>query len=429
VIHLAANEEEIYTTMFTSLKHPARRKILRLLAAKPMTFTEIVETIDVSTSHLTYHLESLGELISKTEDGKYRLSSFGEATVGAMKSVEEVPEIQVKRRFGIPFRWKMLFVGLLACIVLLSSLTAVAVYNLSLMANSQQALKQENEQLLSWGVGTNKITTLLHDVAQVDLNSYKVQQLSNTVEYRKDIAASEEIIRYSLTSSTSNLDCYLRFRNNHFSRYQLNPIESTITQTQTPPSSLLENAKAALNRYKAYSGDTYLDDMSDLLDMVTSLGNTELTQGNLKLEITDGGSGNGRVTWLYTEKGIDYPSKCVDMVFKNHVLTDFTDGYFLFTIASTTLSISQEQAVTIAKNYAKTLTWTIDQKQITGFATQDQPVSVQLVPHPRPGSTGLIPYWYVVLRLEQTYTGGINTVTVGIFADNGEVEDVQMIAN
>lgn len=429
MVHLAANEEEIYTIMFTSLKHPARRKILRLLAAKPMTFTEIVETIGVSTSHLTYHLESLGELISKTEDGKYRLSSFGEATVGAMKSVEEVPEIQVKRRFGIPFRWKMLFVGLLACIVLLSSLTAVAVYNLSLMANSQQALKQENEQLLSWGVGTNKITTLLHDVAQVDLNSYKVQQLSNTVEYRKDIAASEEIIRYSLTSSTSNIDCYLRFRNNHFSRYQLNPIESTITQTQTPSSSLLENAKAALNRYKAYSGDTYLDDMSDLLDTVTSLGNTELTQGNLKLEITDGGSGNGRVTWLYTEKGIDYPSKCVDMVFKNHVLTDFTDGYFLFTIASTTLSISQEQAVTIAKNYAKTLTWTIDQKQITGFATQDQPVSVQLVPHPRPGSTGLIPYWYVVLRLEQTYTGGINTVTVGIFADNGEVEDVQMIAN
>jgi hypothetical protein len=297
------------------------------------------------------------------------------------------------------------------------------------MASSQQALKQENEQLLSWGVGTNKITTLLHDVAQVDLNSYKVQQLSNTVEYRKDIAASEEIIRYSLTSSTSNFDCYLRFRNNHFSRYQLNPIESTITQTQTPPSSLLENAKAALNRYKAYSGDTYLDDMSDLLDKVTSLGDTELTQGNLKLEITDGGSGNGRVTWLYIEKGIDYPSKCVDMVFKNHVLTDFTDGYFLFTIASTTLSISQEQAVTIAKNYAKTLTWTIDQKQITGFATQDQPVSVQLVPHPRPGSTGLIPYWYVVLRLDQTYADGINTVTVGIFADNGDVEDVQMIAN
>ncbi len=429
VIRLASNEDEIYSTMFTSLKHPARRKVLRLLAAKPMTFMEMVETMGISTSHLTYHLESLGELISKSEDGKYRLSNFGEATVGAMKSVEEVPEIQVKRRFGLPLRWKGLFVGLLVCIVLLASLTTLAVYNLNQTVSNDEALRKENQQLLSWGVGTNKVTQMLHDVAQVDVNSYKVSQLSNTVEYRSDIGAAEEIMRYSLSSSSSNLDCYFRFRNNHFSRYQLNPIESTVTQTQNPPSSLLENAKAALNRYKAYSGDSYLDDMMGLLEMVTSSGNLELTQGNLKLKMTDDGSGNGRVTWLYTEQGIDYPSKSVDMVFKNRVLTDLTDGYFLFTVASTNLSVTQEEAVTIAKNYAKTLTWTIDNKQVTSFNTQDQPVSVQLAPHPRTGSTGLVPYWYVVLRLDQTYAGGINTVTVGLYADNGEVKDVQLIAS
>ena len=429
MVNLAADEDEIYSTMFTSLKHPARRKILRLLAAKPMTFMEMVETLGVSTSHLTYHLESLGELITKSENSQYRLSSFGEATVGAMKSVEEVPEIQVKRRVGLPFRWKALFVGLLVCMVLLASLTTLAVFNLNQLASGQEALRQENEQLLSWGVGTNKVSTLLHDVAQIDVNSYKVSLLSNTVEYRSDIGAAEEVIRYSLTSSSSNLDCYFRFRNNHFSRYQLNQIESIVIQTQNQPSSILENAKAALDRYKAYSGDIYLDDMSGLLEMVSTSGNIELTQGNLKLKITDDGAGNGRVTWLYTEKGIDYPSKSVDMVFKNRVLTDLTDGYFLFTVGSTNLNVTQDEAVTIAKNYAKTLTWTIDNKQITGFNVQDQPVSVQLAPHPRSGSTGLIPYWYVVLRLDQTYSGGINTLTVGIFADNGEVVNVQMIAS
>jgi hypothetical protein len=91
--------------------------------------------------------------------------------------------------------------------------------------------------------------------------------------------------------------------------------------------------------------------------------------------------------------------------------------------------VTQEEAVTIAKNYAKTLTWTIDNKQITGFTVQDQPVSVQLAPHPRSGSTGLIPYWYVVMHLDKTYAGGINTLTVGIFADNGQVEDVQMLSS
>ncbi len=426
---MAGTEEEIYSTMFTSLKHPARRKILRLLAAKPMTFMEMVDTIGVSTSHLTYHLESLGELIIKSDDGKYRLSSFGEATVAAMKNVEDVPEIQIKRRFGLPFRWKMLFAGLLVCIILLASLTTLAFVNLNQIAGNQKALEQENQQLLSWGVGTNKVTSLLGDVAQIDVNSYKTSLLSNTLEYRSDIGAAEEVIRYSLTSSTSNMDCYFRFRNNHFSRYQLNSIESTPIQIQNQPSSIIENAKATLNRYKLYSGDTYLDDMAGLLEMASSSGSNEMTQGNLKLKIVDDSSGNGRVTWTYTEQGIDYPSKSLDMVFENRVLTELTDGYFLFTIGSTNLNVTQEQAVQIAKDYAKTLTWTIDNQQITGFNVLDQPVSVQLAPHPRSGSTGLIPYWYVVLRLDRTYTGGINTLTVGVFADNGQVVDVQMLSS
>ncbi len=429
MVQLAGTEEEIYSTMFTSLKHPARRKILRLLAAKPMTFMEMVDTMGVSTSHLTYHLESLGELITKTEDGQYRLSGFGQATVGAMKSVEEVPEIQVKRRLGLPFRWKMLFAGLLVCIVLLASLTTVAFFSLNQVTGRQQVLEQENQQLLSWGVGTNKVASLLGDVAQIDVKSYKTSLLSNTLEYRADIGAAEEVIRYSLTSSSSNLDCYFRFRNNHFSRYQLTTIESTPTQTQNQPSSIIENAKSTLNRYKLYSGDVYLEDMAGLLEMASSSGSTELTQGSLKLKIVDNGDGNGRVTWTYTEQGIDYPSKSLDMVFRNRVLTELTDGYFLFTIGSTNLDVTQEEAVQIAKDYAKTLTWTIDNQQITGFPVLDQPVSVQLAPHPRPGSTGLIPYWYVVLRLDRTYAGGINTLTLGIFADNGEVVNIQMLSN
>jgi hypothetical protein len=62
---MAASEEEIYSIMFTSLKHPVRRKILRMLNDKPLTFMEMVDNLGVSSSHLTYHLESLGELILK----------------------------------------------------------------------------------------------------------------------------------------------------------------------------------------------------------------------------------------------------------------------------------------------------------------------------------------------------------------------------
>ncbi|MEJ2271048.1 MAG: winged helix-turn-helix domain-containing protein [Candidatus Bathyarchaeota archaeon] len=102
-------EEETYSTMFTSLKHPARRKILRILAIKPKTFSQILEELTISSSHLTYHLEHLGELVSKTEDGTYMLSSFGEAAVTAMREVEEVPNIESKNPMKLPLIWKSLF--------------------------------------------------------------------------------------------------------------------------------------------------------------------------------------------------------------------------------------------------------------------------------------------------------------------------------
>ena len=76
-----SREDEIYSIMFSSLKHPVRRKILRMLGIKPLTFMEMVEQLGVSSSHLTYHLESLGELVSKMDNGQYKLSTFGLATV------------------------------------------------------------------------------------------------------------------------------------------------------------------------------------------------------------------------------------------------------------------------------------------------------------------------------------------------------------
>jgi predicted transcriptional regulator len=76
-----AHEDEIYSTMFTSLKHPVRRKILRMLGNKSMTFMEMVEELGISSSNLTYHLESLGELVTKMDDDQYKLSSFGLATI------------------------------------------------------------------------------------------------------------------------------------------------------------------------------------------------------------------------------------------------------------------------------------------------------------------------------------------------------------
>jgi DNA-binding transcriptional ArsR family regulator len=82
-------EEETYSLIYTSLKHPIRRRILRMLMDKHLTFSEILEAVGIDSGHLNYHLDNLGDLITRSQEGKYQLSSIGSAAVKLMGGVEE----------------------------------------------------------------------------------------------------------------------------------------------------------------------------------------------------------------------------------------------------------------------------------------------------------------------------------------------------
>ena len=90
----------------------------------------------------------------------------------------------------------------------------------------------------------------------------------------------------------------------------------------------------------------------------------------MKLQITVSG-GTTTFLWMYTQDGIDFQAKGLQMTFEGNVLTTMTDGYFLFTVGSTNLATSQQRAITIAEDYVKTLTWTIEGQQVSGFNVKD----------------------------------------------------------
>ena len=54
------------------------------------------EALSLSSSHLTYHLDALKELVTKTETG-YKLSVFGQAAVEMIERVENPPQEIAKR--------------------------------------------------------------------------------------------------------------------------------------------------------------------------------------------------------------------------------------------------------------------------------------------------------------------------------------------
>jgi DNA-binding HxlR family transcriptional regulator len=136
---MANFEEETYSTVFTSLRHPIRRKILRTLSAGPQNFSDLQRTLGIESSHLAYHLEGLANLLLRTDDGKYTLSSLGKTAVSTMKQVEEPPHTPLRVSFSLK-KWKLLVAALTIGITVLSALFYFEYQNLSMPKNQYSNL-------------------------------------------------------------------------------------------------------------------------------------------------------------------------------------------------------------------------------------------------------------------------------------------------
>jgi hypothetical protein len=415
-------KEEIYSTMFSSLKHPARRKILRVLSEKPLTFSEMVELLGISSSSLTYHLENLGELVSQ-DNGAYRLSTFGLASVNTMKVVEEAPETPRKKR-ALSLKWQTILVVLLIGVVLSASLVAVEYNSLSQASSERDVLQQKYDQLLSWSSMTNEAIGFLQQVAQIDTSHYEATLLSNVVEQRSDLGGiTEQVMTYALTSSDSKLDAVFRFRNNQFSRYQLIILEGNPVFSEAQSHSVLDAAKGVLDRFNSYGGADYLHNMSNLLGLVNTVDSVQMQEGNYKLNASITGE-DAQIMVMYTENNVDFSPKSVDMVFQNRILTELTDDWYLFTIGSTNIKVSSEKAVQLAKDALADFTFNSNGVAISNFNVLPDPVSVVFHPNTK-NALALYPQWTITFNLDKLYSGGIYRISVEVWAETGEIAQIE----
>ncbi len=432
---MSGNEEETYSLMFSSLRHPARRKILRMLSAKAMTFSQMLEELAIPSSHLTYHLENLGELVIKEQDGKYKLSSFGNASVTMMHGAEEVPNAKSIRFTALPLKWKTFLVAFMIVVVVLASLSAVQYSSFSKLSNDfgllkidNEKLHAENQQLLSMKNSAEKASVIISNVLQIDVSKYQATMLSYDAQARQELGGIvEEVMRYSLVNSESSIDLTLKFRNSHFALVQINQIEGLpnfpVVYTQQQPADALEAARGILQRYTLVANDSYVEEVNRLLAGATN-SNVSQTLGNSKLTISSYGD-TSEVLIEYTDNGTDFVAKSLDLKFQNNLLSEFSDDWFLYGVGNTQVNVSREQAILIARNAAKSFSWNASGVQVSNFEILDNPVSAEFYPHPRSDYLTLIPYWYVILYLDKTYPGNVSEIAVGVWADTGVVANIR----
>ena len=421
-------KEEIYSIMFSSLKHPVRRKILRILADKPLAFTEMLDLLGISSSNLTYHLDNLGELLSKDEKGVYRLSTFGQASVSTMKIVEEVPQVQPKRRTSLNKKWRLVTGVLLIGLIVFASLATLEVTTLNAALSERDSLQSKYDQLLSWSSTTDNAIDFLQTVVQLDTAKYQATLLSRTVETKTELGSiAQEVIKYSLSGiddsgASSRLSVAFRFRNGQFSQYQLTVDEGSPIYAEPQSPFVLDAAKNVVDRLQGYESGPYLSNMSRLMSLVNTSESIEIKEGNFKLNATVSGN-DADVVIEYTENGVDFEQKGVNLVFEDGVLKELTDGWGLYSIGSTTVTIDNERAVSLAKNALSNYQWADNGVVVSSFQYNPDPAVVIFRPNTKNDLT-LYPQWSVTFFLDKVYAGGDYMIVVFIWADTGEVAAV-----
>jgi DNA-binding transcriptional ArsR family regulator len=438
---VSGSEEETYSVMFSSLRHPARRKILRMLSERKVTYSQMLEELAIPSSHLTYHLENLGELVIKDENGKYELSSFGKAAVTMMRGAEEVPDTHAKRFSALPLRWKSLYALFIIAIVLLATMSYVQFSSFNKLSNDYSALennyntvKAQNQQLLLSNTSNDieAARIIIQNVLQVDTLKYQITLTGDTVQNRADLGGIiEEILQYSLVNNASRIDLTLRFRDGHFSLLQINQLEGSpnfpLVYSEPQPTDVIQACQGLLDRYRSAFKDSYMDQISTLMASAND-NNSGQTLGNSKLQFSSY-DGYADILLMYTDNGTDFQAKSIHLSYQNNILSEFSDNWFLFNVGSTQVKISEDQAVLIAKNAAKSYSWNANGKQVTNFQILNNPVSAQFYPKPQESDVlTLYPYWYVTLYLDKTYPGGVSEIAVGVWADTGQVASIQALA-
>lgn len=255
---------------------------------------------------------------------------------------------------------------------------------------------------------------LMENVLPIDLSKYNI-----TLESQYNDGEVDFLI-YNLDSDESTLRVICRFKNNALLSCNMYVDKGEVISDKKY-TNLVDATKNILEKYQTY---TKIDsaDMIEMLDnvdvtkdssmMIDKINFTKNTVNVYGIEVTT-------FRWAYTVNGVEYTK--LEVEFQNGIFSCLYDTRGVYSIGDTTVNISRDQAIDIAKKYIKTYSYALsDGSRVSDFNINEDKSVAKLVASPI-NSTELRPYWHVELYLDQTYPGHVEGLAIYIWANSGEV--------
>jgi hypothetical protein len=190
-----------------------------------------------------------------------------------------------------------------------------------------------------------------------------------------------------------------------------------------------------LSNYQTYSANPLFGKLKSTLNTVASGKNLTKTLGNIVLE-TIAKDDYTNFKWYYSANGAVAPySKFITLCFKDGFLSFFVDNWQFYNVGSTTVNLSEKEAVAIALEAAKAHFWSLkleaDALDARNFNESNVRWTSLLFDNSLDASKTrsedpleLYPVWRVGIALNKWY-GQMYGIQVDIWADTKEVRSVQ----
>ncbi len=282
-----------------------------------------------------------------------------------------------------------------------------------------------------------KVLTILENVVGLDMAKYSTDlEFYAQAPFLYFDVLPQEDVKYALESNESKLEVICAFVDEKLRSMSMYVTDGSPLTTQ-PTTSPLEMAKDFLDKYQTYSDASYYSTLRSMLDSVEADKNITKTSENIKLEVTVTANRTD-FRWKYTFNGVEATSKCVVLNFRQGFLKYFIDSWSFWTIGSTDLNVSEEEAIEIAMNAAENYSWNVSMGgdnppvTVTEFnvvGVSETTLDIGNYPTKNESRDGdpltLYPGWHVKLYFDKLYPGQVYGLNIGIWADTGEVNDIR----
>lgn len=191
----------------------------------------------------------------------------------------------------------------------------------------------------------------------VGLNLTKYMLTTNTYPQNTSSllgVGPQENIEYNLTSCGSELSVLCTFTNGSLQMLQvIHTTGSPILDKSATANGTVGLAENFLSNYQTYTAGSIYGQLESTLSNVDGSKNITTTSGNTQLDVTTLSNGYTIFKWTYSINGVLAPSKFVALGFNNDSLLYFVDNWQFYTIGSTIVNLSENDAEAIALSAAE----------------------------------------------------------------------------